>query len=97
MSKRKNVMKYAAILLAAVFVAAFMFVAFEANHDCCGDGCHICAAVNVIVGVTKLLTFIFACFVFLAFSDKETAKTVTFPKKRTGMRSLVELNVKLSD
>lgn len=36
-----------ALTLAAVFVFSLAFTVFEADHDCEGEHCHICATIDV--------------------------------------------------
>ena len=48
----KRIRKLIAILLtiavALTVTAAFVFVAHEADHECCGHDCPVCAAISVI-------------------------------------------------
>ena len=40
-----------ALLIALVFVMSALFVIFEADHDCSGDDCRICQAVNTCLNL----------------------------------------------
>lgn len=43
-----------AILLALVLLCAFFFVAAEAEHDCAGENCAVCALLNTCLRVLRL-------------------------------------------
>jgi len=34
-----------AILIIALVVASLFHIVLEADHDCCGEGCHVCAGI----------------------------------------------------
>lgn len=60
-----------AILLAALFAfaAAFSlaFIAHAAGHDCSGEDCPVCAALEVCLNVLRVFAFaVFAAFAALA-------------------------------
>lgn len=44
-----------AIAVALAVSAAFMFVAMEADHDCCGHDCPVCAVIAFIGRVVRAL------------------------------------------
>ena len=54
-----------AILLALVLLCAFFFVAAEAEHDCAGESCAICALLGTCLRVLRL-SFLCAAALFAA-------------------------------
>ena len=51
-----------AIILLLCITAAGAFIAHEADHECSGDNCPICAAVAAWTGTLQLLGFAAAIF-----------------------------------
>lgn len=56
------------MMLFAVLFSTF-FIALEADHDCCGDGCPICAFIavceNILLGMSRMLSVSEAGFAIL--------------------------------
>ena len=54
-----NMRRFAAIVIAALVIVAVMtslfVVAHEADHDCVGEDCHVCAVIAVCQTILKTL------------------------------------------
>lgn len=49
-----------AIVLIGCMLCAVSAIAFEGDHDCCGDDCPVCALINLCENVIKALGVVFA-------------------------------------
>lgn len=88
----------AAILASLVLVAAaasLFIVVHEADHDCVGEGCPVCAAVAVchntlkaLAGALIAVSLVFACFCF-------AASVLSFSRIATYNQTPISLKVKL--
>lgn len=91
--------RFAAAILAAfilVAVTASLFiVVHEADHDCIGEGCPICAVITLCQNTLKALgdaliaaALVFACFCF-------AASVMSFSRIATYNQTPISLKVKL--
>ena len=46
MNKPKQLAAVLALLLALVMLFSVLYIALEADHDCCGDDCAVCAQLH---------------------------------------------------
>lgn len=46
----------AAVIISAVLIFGVMFTAVEADHDCIGEDCPVCAVINLFVNALKTLS-----------------------------------------
>ncbi len=46
----------AAVIMSAVLIFGVIFIAAEAEHDCIGENCPVCAAINLFVNALKTLS-----------------------------------------
>ncbi len=53
-NSEKSVWKGAAAFIAALFFFSAFFVLIEADHDCCGAGCPICACIHQYENLLRL-------------------------------------------
>ena len=101
MTNRRRIIS---IIAAAAFLLAILcsmaYIAAEADHDCVGDGCAICAQVSICRNTLKnLMTAVcaavfaaaFAAFIYILC---RSASVCTYSVQ---FSSLVSLKVKLSD
>ena len=98
MSKKNCVLT---VLLAAavlfVMLSSVLFIAIEADHDCVGDGCPICAQ---IVVCENSLQSVGQAVAFMSLAPIIGSFMISLPalaKKQAYNTSLVSLKVKLSD
>ena len=47
MKKPKRLASVLALLVAFIMLFSVLFIALEADHDCCGEGCAVCAQIQV--------------------------------------------------
>ncbi len=52
------------VSMLAVFVFSSLFIAAEADHDCCGEGCHICYAIQQCESILRAFASISLSSVF---------------------------------
>ncbi len=55
---RRTIAAIAAIAVVLTLSAAFVFVALEADHDCCGHGCTVCSMMAAVKNVIKAAALI---------------------------------------
>ncbi len=90
----------AAILAALILVAAtasLFIVVHEADHDCIGEGCPICAVVTVCQNTLKTLSVALAVFAAIAASVCFTVIFITVFNASFHNETPVSLKVKLLD
>ncbi len=97
MIKLKRLASVLALLVALIILFSVLFIALEAGHDCCGDGCAICAQIRACENLLRnLLTATApAAAVWCLF-----ALTCVFANtgcRTAHSRTLIALKVKLSD
>ena len=46
----------AAVIMSAVLIFGVLFIAAEAEHDCSGEDCPVCAVINLFVNALKSLS-----------------------------------------
>ena len=46
----------AAVIISAVLIFGVLFIAAEAEHDCMGEDCPVCAVINLFVNALKSLS-----------------------------------------
>ncbi len=64
-TKRTTAIALTVLVVFAMLLSAF-FIAFEAGHDCPGDGCSICAVISACCDfIRKLLPLAVAFFVLI--------------------------------
>lgn len=97
MEKRPRLLAWLAALLAAVMFFSALYVALEADHDCDGENCTICAQIGACEDLLRqpgaclaaLALALFACYLAPAAEKRgETAPALPTP---------VTLKVKLSN
>ncbi|MCR5041737.1 MAG: hypothetical protein K6C36_06565 [Clostridia bacterium] len=94
--KRSAAVFLAALILAAV-AAALIIVVHEADHDCTGEGCPICAAVAVCQNTLKTLSAALAVCASIAASGCFAAYFNTVFDASLHKETPVSLKVKLLD
>ena len=86
-----------ALLVAFIMLFSVLFVALEADHDCCGEDCNICAQIQVCEDLLRNLLMTMAVliaawsFCALIFSVAAEDIGLVYP------HTLITLKVKLSD
>ena len=97
MIKSKRTAAVIALAAALIMLFSVLFIALETDHDCCGEGCAVCAQVRVCIGfLQNLLTsaaLVVAgwCLAALIRLCTDTDCHSAYP------HTLIALKVKLSD
>ena len=94
---RKRALAVLAAVLALVMLFSVLYIAVEADHDCHGDDCAICAQISVCMDLLQhlaLALLMIAVAAVLRLSALQIRKAVSFACHRV---SLISLKVKLTD
>lgn len=93
-------LRLVAALFAALFVLSFLlcaaFMAVHTEHNCCGEGCAVCALLGLCERVLRGLFPLLAAAVTLAAPRKGRAAAAGAPGVRDRMTPVL-LRVKLTD
>lgn len=97
MNKPKCLASALAVLLALVMLFSVLYIALEADHDCCGEDCLVCAQLRACEDLLRnlLLTaaLLSAAVCFCALSRVIARAASRF----VACHSLIALKVKLSN
>ena len=97
MNKPKRIASVLVLLVAFLMLFSVLFIALEADHDCCGDGCAVCAQIQVCEDLLRSLTTVCVlaaaawCLYTLSRVFADTDCCSVHP------HTLIALKVKLSD
>ena len=97
MIKQKQLTAVLALLLAFVMLFSVLYIAFEADHDCCGEDCAVCAQLHACEELLRnllqaaLLLSAACCFCALCRAAAEPRVRPERP------HTLILLKVKLSN
>lgn len=97
MNKPKRLASVLVLLVAFLMLFSVLFIALEADHDCCGDGCAVCAQIQVCEDLLRSLTTVCVlataawCLYTLSRVFADTDCCSVHP------HTLIALKVKLSD
>ncbi len=97
MIKSKRLASVLVLLMACIMLFSVLFIALEADHDCCGEGCAICAQIQVFEDLFRSLMTAAAlvaaswCLYTLSRVFSDTDRCSVYP------HTLIVLKVKLSD
>ena len=58
MIKSKRIASVLVLLAAFLMLFSVLFLALEADHDCCGEGCAVCAQIQACEDLLRNLTII---------------------------------------
>lgn len=100
-SRVTNRRRIISIIAAAAFLLAILcsmaYIAAEADHDCDGDGCAICAQISICRNTLKNLMTAVCAAVFAAAFIYILCRSASVCTYSVQFSSLVSLKVKLSD
>ena len=97
MIKPKHLASALSLLLAFIMLFSILYIVLEADHDCCGEGCAICAQIRVCEDLirdlltTALLVVATRCLFALIHFFADVDCGALHP------HTLITLKVKLSD
>ena len=97
MIKSKRLASVLVLLVACIMIFSVLFIALEADHNCCGEGCAVCAQIQVCEDLFRNLitaaALVVAAWCFYAlirvFADADCCSVHP--------HTLIVLKVKLSD
>ncbi len=96
MNKGKRIFAVAvALLLAAVLISSAAFIAANADHDCCGEQCAVCAGIVTCVRTFGLAAKSLAVMAFTAVVICRAAREIIFFTGREKADTPVTFKVKL--
>ena len=84
----------AAVLLATVLLCSVLFIAAEADHDCIGDNCPVCAQMELCSSILKTISKT-AEFLFAAFTAAFFVVLISFFSNSVFFDNPVSLKTKL--
>lgn len=97
MNKPKHLAAVLAVLLAFIMLFSAVYIALEADHDCCGEDCFVCGQLRACENLLRNLLLTAAllsatgCFCALI-------RIISFPDLHFAHpHTLIALKVKLSD
>jgi len=95
MKTSKKLAAFLSVLFVVALVVSFCFVIAESDHDCSGEDCHVCRAINAVA--TVFVKFSLAVIVVLsALSLVFSAATAVSARAENAIFSTpVSLRVKL--
>ncbi|MCR5577357.1 MAG: hypothetical protein K6F56_10145 [Oscillospiraceae bacterium] len=97
MIKAKQLSAVLALLLAFVMLFSVLYIALEADHDCCGEDCVICVQLQVCESLLRNL-FAAAALLLALWSFCAVILAAAEPVSRIARpHTLIALKVKLSD
>lgn len=97
MNKTKRFAAVLALLLAFFMLFSILYIALEADHDCCGEDCAVCAAIRTCENLLRNLlpiALLLAAFQMLCVLVRAILSTDCFSAHP---HTLIALKVKLSD
>ena len=97
MIKPKRLVSVLAMLVAFIMLFSVLFMVLEADHDCCGEGCAVCARIracegllrNVMTAAVLAVAALFLSALICIFADAGGFAVRLY--------TLIALKVKLSD
>jgi hypothetical protein len=97
MIKSKRLASVLVLLVACIMLFSVLFIALEADHDCCGEGCAVCAQIQVcedllrnLITAAALVVAAWCLYVLIrVFADTNCCSVHP--------QTLIVLKVKLSD
>lgn len=97
MIKTKQLAAMLALLLAFVMLFSVLYVALEADHDCCGEDCAVCAQLQFFEDLLRNLLSGMVASGFAAFFCALTSVAAKPDCGFAAPHTLISLKVKLSN
>lgn len=88
---------FLACVLALILLFSVFFIVLEADHDCCGDGCAICAVLSVCETLLHRLAGVGAVVLAMLFAASVKAFAAGGYSLDAASVTPVSLRVKLTD
>lgn len=93
----KQIRTLTALLLALVMILSISFIALNADHDCCGEDCRICAQIRACEELLRDLLPAAAGLLAAWIVSNPGIASSTEPAVFSRPHTLITLRVKLSD
>ena len=93
----KQIRTLTALLLALVMILSISFIALNADHDCCGEDCRICAQIRACEELLHDLLPAAAGLLAAWIVSNPGIASSTEPAAFSRPHTLITLRVKLSD
>lgn len=93
----KQIRTLTALLLALVMILSISFIALNADHDCCGEDCRICAQIRACEDLLRDLLPAGAGLLAAWIVSNPGITSSTEPAAFSRPHTLITLRVKLSD
>ena len=94
---KRNGIAILAVALAFIMLFSALYIAIEADHDCHGEDCAICAQICACIDLLKHIGLSFLIFAAVAILRLSVSPTANENSRIYDCASLVSLRVKLSD
>jgi len=97
MNKPKRFASLLALLVAFIMLSSVLFIALEADHDCCGEGCAVCAQIQACEDLLRNLMMVpvLAAAVWCLYALNRVLSDAGYCAFHP--HTLVVLKIKLSD
>ncbi|MBR1422416.1 MAG: hypothetical protein IJ571_03080 [Ruminococcus sp.] len=86
-----------ALLLGVIILGSSLFVALESDHECIGEGCEICLAVEQCEKVLSAVSLAVGAFFAAAFLSVAAAAVIIIDMTAHRSATPISLKVKLLD
>ncbi len=97
----KNMRRLSAWIMTALFlfaaITSLFVIAVEADHDCVGEECVICAIVSACRHTVRSLSLALSVAACIALTDGFVLLSGLLSRKASDRKTLVSLKVKLSN
>ena len=97
MKTRRIILSIMILLFVLMTIFARFFIAFERDHDCCGDNCPICETIAFVEDTIRKLSIVSIVFCVVSLFIHTFGKTIVKDVKETNQHTLITLKVKLSN
>lgn len=97
MNKTKRFAAVLALLLALVMLFSVLYIALEADHDCCGEDCAICAQLRACQDLLRNLLTLAVLAAAVRCSFALVSVFADAERRCAQPHTLIALKVKLSD
>lgn len=95
--RKRDMSAVLALLLALMLLFSALFIALEADHDCAGEDCAICAQISMCENLLQQLTLALLALAAAGVSCAAFSLLTEDLRERRAQTTLITLKVKLSD
>lgn len=95
--RRRGIRAGLAVLLVLVLLVSALFIALEAGHDCCGEGCSVCAQISACTRLLQQLALALPALAAAGIACAALSLPAGALRAQRAPATLITLRVKLSD